>query len=87
MNSCRNPNNRARVEGKFDITGTMFSIFNEFVGLKLIINSIINQDNKIYVLYLAVLSCALCVLGLSQQYPISKLSSNSFERSPFVLII
>jgi len=38
INSCRNPNNRARVEGKFDITGTMVSIFNELVGLNYIIN-------------------------------------------------
>lgn len=39
MNNFRSPSNRARVEGKFDITGTMVSIFNESVGLKL---------NKIY---------------------------------------
>jgi len=38
INSCRNPNNRARVEGKFDITGTIVSIFNVLVGLNYIIN-------------------------------------------------
>jgi len=40
INSCRNPNNRARVEGKFDITGTMVSIFSALVGLNCDINII-----------------------------------------------
>lgn len=34
INNCRSPSNRARVEGKFDITGTTDSIFNELVGLQ-----------------------------------------------------
>lgn len=45
MNSCRNPSNRARVEGKFEITGAMFSIFNGFVGLKSIFYSILREKN------------------------------------------
>lgn len=96
MNSCRNPSNRARVEGKFDITGTIVSMFNELAGLKnikmyynILISFTLNINliDRLKRSYFVFLSCAPCGFGFSQQYPTSKLSSNSFQRSPLVLII